>query len=371
MKRADQIGKPRVVFAANKIVQPKNQSQPGLSGKSFKPSTRRPVWLAKYMVASSIMTMANKIKKPPQTALWLWSSEATMSCQDDQRVTKPLHCLTRQANMALDTSNKWTINAQLCALNLPPSSLVPLDLLRFFLVLVLTHSVPERRQKTTRRVVVHVCIRTNVMISSHVLRMLVQVVSTFSRPVSCLFGQVCRHKNMCLFDISASSTNFHVSGMCASSRHVNIPAHNISFIASSMSKSSRNLLFLGHPVCVQIQLLTPLNPAMTWSCKGALEKHPLSCCYLEWEERVRKNTMAHIFQWVGNWHTKRSRCRVFGIKMCFRMPRICFFPHLCCFPASKENFQMAFNHRSILSAPTFWANPRRVCRTIQKKNSTP
>lgn len=169
------------------------------------------------------------------------------------------------------------------------------------------------------------CVSARMSWFLHVLRMLVQVVSTFSRPVSCLFGQVCRHKNMCLFDISASSTNFHVSGMCASSRHVNIPAHNISFIASSMSKSSRNLLFLGHPVCVQIQLLTPLNPAMTWSCKGALEKHPLSCCYLEWEERVRKNTMAHIFQW---WVTGTPRGPAAGFlasKCVLECPEFVFF----------------------------------------------
>lgn len=293
-------------------------------------------------------------------ALVIWSHHVLSGWPKGHQAATLSHSPSQYGS---DTSHIWTINAQLCALNLPPS-LVPLDLLRFFLVLVLTHSVPERRQKTTRGVVVHLCIRTNVMISSHVLCMLVQVVSTFSRPVSCLFGQVCRHKNMCLFDISASSTNFHVSGMCASSRHVNIPAHNISFIASSMSKSSRNLHVPGHPVCVQIQLLTPPNPAMTWSCKGALEKHPLSCCYLEWEERVRKNTMAHIFQWWVT-GTPRGPAAGFLAPKCVLECRNLFFSHLCCFPASKENFQVAFNHQSILSAPTFWASPRRVCRTIQ------
>lgn len=223
-------------------------------------------------------------------ALVIWSHHVLSGWPKGHQAATLSHSPSQYGS---DTSNKWTINAQLCALNPTPSSLVPLDLLRFFLVLVLTHWVPERRQKTTRGVVVHVCI----LISSHVLRMLVQVVSTFSRPVSCLFGQVCRHKNMCIFDISASSTNSHVSGMCASSRHVNIPAHNITFIASSMSKSSRNLHVPGHPVCVQIQLLTP----------------PQTLQWVEVAKAHSKNTHYRVAIWNGKkesgkiqWHTSSS-----------------------------------------------------------------
>ena len=55
---------------------------------------------------------------------------------------------------------------------------------------------------------------------------------------------------------------------------------------------------------------------------------------------------------VGNWHTKRSRCRFFGTKMCFRMSEFVFFTPML-FPCIQRKFSSSFQPSKYFVRPYF------------------